>query len=66
MLAALTATGMVMLALVALGQPFGVAILLGCIATATAPAATLDTVLVYGGDGRFGRLLSAIVAIDDV
>lgn len=65
-LAALGAVGFVTLALVALGLPVAPAILLGCVAAATAPAATLDTVLVYGGDGRFGRLLSAIVAIDDV
>lgn len=65
-LAALGATGLVTGGLMLLGLPLAPAILLGCIASATAPATTLDTVLVYGKEGRFGRLLSAIVAIDDV
>jgi Kef-type K+ transport system membrane component KefB len=39
---------------------------LGCIAAATAPAATVDTVLEYGSNSRFSRLLTAVVAIDDV
>jgi len=39
--------------------------LLGCIAAATAPAATTDTVIESGNKGPFGRLLLAIVAIDD-
>ena len=52
-------------ALVLVGMALAPAILLGCIAAATAPAATLDTILVYGGEGRFSRLLAAIVAIDD-
>ena len=63
--AALGATFFVILVLSAFGVPFGVAMLLGCIAAATAPAATVDTVLESGGDSRFSRLLLAIVAIDD-
>ena len=47
------------------GVPPGPALLLGCVAAATAPAATLDTLMVYGTEGRFSRLLAAIVAIDD-
>ncbi len=64
--AALGAATLVAFSLVLFGVPPEPAILLGCIAAATAPAATLDTLLVYGGEGRFGRLLAAIVAIDDV
>jgi len=64
--AALATTVLVIAALTVLGLPLGPAILLGCVAAATAPAATLDTVLEYGGAGRFPRLLTAIVAIDDV
>jgi Kef-type K+ transport system membrane component KefB len=41
------------------------AILLGCIATATAPAATLDIVSESNFKGPFADLLLAIVAIDD-
>jgi hypothetical protein len=37
--------------------------LLGCIASATAPAATFDTVLESGSKSPFSRLLLAIVAI---
>ncbi len=64
--AALGATVLVALALLAVGTPLEIAILLGCIAAATAPAATFDTVVEYGGKGYFSRLLLAIVAIDDV
>lgn len=60
-----TGTGVV-LVLVAIGQPLVVALLLGGIATATAPAATTDVVRESGSaDGRFSGLLLAIVAIDD-
>lgn len=65
-LAALGATALVTAVLMVAGLPAAPAILFGCVAAATAPAATLDTVLVYGGESRFGRLLGAIVAIDDV
>lgn len=64
-IAALGTTLLVTLALLLLGVPLTPAILLGCVASATAPAATLDTLMVYGGEGRFSRLLAAIVAIDD-
>jgi Kef-type K+ transport system membrane component KefB len=63
--AALGAAVLVSLALMLLGLDRDAAILLGCIAAATAPAATLDTILEYGGNSRFSRELSAIVAIDD-
>jgi Kef-type K+ transport system membrane component KefB len=64
-LAALAAVALVVVALVVVGVPVGLAILLGCVAAATAPAATLDTVLEYGTGNRFSRILAAIVAIDD-
>ncbi len=64
-IAALGTTALVSLALWLLGVPTAAAVLLGCVAAATAPAATLDTLMVYGKDGRFGRLLAAVVAIDD-
>jgi Kef-type K+ transport system membrane component KefB len=49
-----------------LGVPTDVAILLGCIATATAPAAVFDVVSESGGEGRFATVLLSVVALDDV
>jgi NhaP-type Na+/H+ or K+/H+ antiporter len=63
--ASLGATVIVTLALVAVSVPLEIAILLGCIAAATAPVATFDVVLESGSTSRFSRLLLAIVAIDD-
>ncbi|MEJ1337244.1 MAG: cation:proton antiporter [Candidatus Sedimenticola sp. (ex Thyasira tokunagai)] len=63
--AALVTTIIVGLALVLIGVPLEIAILLGCIAAATAPAATTDTVLEFGQKTPFSRLLLAIVAVDD-
>ena len=63
--AALGTTLIVTVALVSIGVAAEIAILLGCIAAATAPAATLDTVLESGAKNRFSRLLLAIVAVDD-
>jgi len=56
----------VTIALVAIGIPVEIATLLGCIAAATAPAATVDTVLESNQQSHFSRLLLTIVAIDDV
>ncbi len=50
----------------AVGVPAGLAILLGCVASATAPAATLDIVLESDDKGFFSDLLLSIVALDDV
>lgn len=47
------------------GVTVELAILLGCIASATAPAAILDVVMESGCKGRFRDLLLSIVAIDD-
>jgi Kef-type K+ transport system membrane component KefB len=64
--AALGTTLIVALVLLAVRVPLEIAILLGCIAAATAPAATYNTVLESGSKSRFSNLLLAIVAIDDV
>jgi Kef-type K+ transport system membrane component KefB len=55
----------VVIALVLIGVPLEVAILFGCIATATAPAATLDVVEESQSRGQFANLLLSIVALDD-
>jgi len=57
---ALVAAGMM-----AIGAPPGLALLMGAIATATAPAATEDTIRQSGLTGRFPDTLKGIVAIDD-
>ena len=69
---AITATILVDLALIGLsfviGQdklPMGVAITLGAIATATAPAATLMVVRQYKAKGKLTDILLPIVALDD-
>ncbi|MDH3608268.1 MAG: cation:proton antiporter, partial [Gammaproteobacteria bacterium] len=49
-----------------IGIELQIAILLGCIATATAPAATLDVITELNYEGPFADLLISIVAIDDV
>lgn len=64
--AALVTTAVTTLGLMLVGLDMPVAILMGCIASATAPAAVLDVVSETGRQGRFSRLLLAIVALDDV
>lgn len=56
---------MVTLGLSLAGLSIETAVLLGCIATATAPAATLDIVRESNFKGPFADLLLSIVAIDD-
>jgi len=53
------------LALVVFGLSPELAIVLGCIASATAPAATLDVVMEARSSGRFSQLLISVVALDD-
>ena len=48
------------------GVPKEIAIILGCIASATAPAAVLDVATEYGGESKFSKILLSIVALDDV
>lgn len=47
------------------GIPKNIAVVLGCIASATAPAAVLDVVMESGVKSSFRDLLLAVVAIDD-
>lgn len=64
--AALGTAAVVATVLMLLGVTAEVAILLGCMATATAPAATADTVFELKKPTKFSTLLLAVVAIDDV
>lgn len=62
----LTTLGVVSAALTLAGLPFGLALVMAAIATATAPAATNDVITQSGVDNSFTRTLRGIVAIDDV
>jgi Kef-type K+ transport system membrane component KefB len=64
--AALITTVIVSLGLIWFGAPKEIAIILGCIAAATAPAAVLDVVTESRVKGKFSHLLLSIVALDDV
>lgn len=64
--AALVTTLLVSLGLIWLGVSLEVSILLGCIASATAPAAILDVVEESGAKNKFSNLLLSIVALDDI
>jgi Kef-type K+ transport system membrane component KefB len=63
--AVIVTTLTVFIGLFLIGVPLDIAILLGCIASATAPAATVDIVMESGYKGRFANLLLAVVALDD-
>lgn len=64
--AALVVVAFVFIGLVLVGMPVPLAVIVSCIASATAPAAVLDVVSEAGINNRFTALLLAIVAIDDV
>lgn len=64
--AALLTAVVVSAGLIFLGVSVQIAILLGCIAAATAPAAILDVVAETKTETRFSGLLLAIVALDDI
>ena len=64
-LAVVTTLLVVSLGLFLIGVETQLAILFGCIATATAPAATLDIISESNYQGPFTNLLISIVAIDD-
>jgi len=66
LVAALVTAALVGGGLWALGLPLPVALVLGCIASATDAAAVFDVVQETGSDSRFSRALLAIVALDDV
>lgn len=59
-------TAVVSTGLYLIGTPKEIAILLGCIASATAPAAIYDVTMEKPGNSRFRNLLLSIVTIDDV
>ena len=65
LLAVLVTSGLVLLVLLLAGVELPLAILLACIASATAPAATVDVVLESSSDSPFADLLLGVVAIDD-
>ncbi len=65
-LAAVAVTAaIVFLGLWAVGLPLPAALLLAGIATATAPAATVDVIRQMGAKGKFATTLLGVVAIDD-
>lgn len=63
--AALLAMVFVTLSLVIIGVDFEIALLLGAIASATAPAATVMVVKQYNAKGPVSEMLLSVVAIDD-
>ena len=63
--AAIVTTLIVSLGLIGVGVSIDIAILLGCIASATAPAAIFDVVTESNFKGPFKNLLLSIVALDD-
>lgn len=63
--AAVVTTLMVTTGLLLAGTATEIAILVGCIASATAPAATTDTVLSSGKETPFTRVLLSVIALDD-
>lgn len=64
--AALVTSLVVGFALALVGLPLELSIILGCIASATAPAAVFDVVKEAKTDSRFSKLLLSIVALDDI
>ena len=64
--AAIGTAVVVFIGLSLVGLPVDIALLLACIAAATAPAATFDTVMDFGTPGKFATLLLLVVALDDI
>lgn len=64
--AALLPALVVCLGMITMGVALEIAVLLGCFAAATAPAAILDVVQESGIKNRFSELLLLIVVLDDV
>lgn len=62
----LLTTAIVTTGLALLGTAVPLAMMLGAIAAATAPAATLEVIRESGLDNRYTRTLQGIVAVDDV
>ena len=65
LLAAIGAAILVFTGLLVIGLPLGLAVLLGCIAAATDPVATMDVVTESESNSPFAKLLVSIVAVDD-
>lgn len=61
----LGAVAFVLLGLLVLGQSLSLALVLGAIATATAPAATVLVIKEYQADGPMTKTLLQVVALDD-
>jgi Kef-type K+ transport system membrane component KefB len=61
----LTSVIIVAIGLAIFGEPFAIALLLGGISAATAPAATQDVIRQARATGRFATNLLGIVAVDD-
>lgn len=62
----LTTTGIVTLGLLLLGFSLEVSLVLGALAAATDPAATLDVLKQHNQGSHFGSVLEGIVAMDDI
>ncbi|MEE4245344.1 MAG: cation:proton antiporter [Kangiellaceae bacterium] len=63
--AAIVTASLVSYTLAIYGLPLALSIILGCIASATAPAAVLDVIMESNVDNKFSKLLISIVALDD-
>lgn len=63
--AALGTTLMVAVGMILCGVSVGMSILLGCLAAATDPAATVDVITEQNATGEFPRILTGVVAMDD-
>lgn len=57
--------GLVALAIFSIGQPLYISLLLGAIASATAPAATVMVLREYNANGPLTSVIIAVVGIDD-
>ncbi|HEY9136465.1 MAG TPA: cation:proton antiporter [Pseudomonadales bacterium] len=64
--AAVVTTVFISLALIAIGVPKEIAIILGCIASATDPIAVMDVINESKIKSKFSNILLLIVALDDV
>lgn len=64
--AAILTTLSVCIGLMWIGLSFEVSLLLGCIASATAPAAIYDVITELDHQNKFSRILLSIVALDDI
>jgi len=63
--AALGTVSVVAIGLMLFGVPLEIAILLGCMASASAPEATVDIIVEARYKGAFSTLLLAVIALDD-